>query len=60
MTISISSDAKWILGGFVAGFLTLAAMIIAVFLLLDTRIDAIAVDVATIKTTLETHVSEHP
>ena len=58
MTIAISSDAKWILGGLAAGFVLLGTMIVGAFLLLDGRIDTIAVDVATIKSTLEAHV-EH-
>ena len=57
MTIAISPDAKWILGGFAVGFVTVAGMIIGSFLLLDNRIDTLAVDVATIKTTLEQHVT---
>ena len=58
MTIAISPDAKWILGGLAAGFVLLGTMIVGTFLLLDSRIDTIAVDVATIKATLEAHV-EH-
>ena len=58
MTIAISPDAKWILGGLAAGFVLLGTMIVGAFLSLDSRIDAIAVDVATIKSTLEAHV-EH-
>ena len=56
MTIAIGPDAKWILGGLAAGFVLLGGMIVGAFLLLDSRIDAIAVDVATIKSTLEAHV----
>ena len=58
MTITISPDAKWILGGLAAGFVLLGMMIVGTFLLLDSRIDTVAVDVATIKSTLEAHV-EH-
>ena len=58
MTIAISPDAKWILGGLAAGFVLLGTMIVGAFLSLDSRIDAIAVDVATIKSTLDAHV-EH-
>ena len=58
MTIAISPDAKWILGGLAAGFVLLGTMIVGAFLSLDSRIGAIAVDVATIKSTLEAHV-EH-
>ncbi len=58
MTIAISPDAKWILGGLAAGFVLLGTMIVGAFLSLDSQIDATAVDVATIKSTLEAHV-EH-
>ena len=44
--------------GLAAGFVLLGTMIVGTFLLLDSRIDTIAVDVATIKSTLEAHV-EH-
>lgn len=44
--LAISTDAKWILGAFAAGFLALGGLILAVFNRLDTRIDAIAADVA--------------
>ena len=50
MSISISSDAKWILGGLVGGFLLLGTMIVGSYLLQDTRTDGIAEDVASIKT----------
>lgn len=56
MTIATSPDAKWILGALAAGFVLLGTMIVGAFLSLDSRIDAIAVDVATIKSTLEAHV----
>ena len=49
MSINISPDAKWILGGMAAGFLTLAGMTAGTFVMLDQRIDALAIDVATIK-----------
>ncbi len=49
MTVAISSDAKWILGGFAAGFVLLGTMIVGSFLLLDNRIDAIRADMATIR-----------
>ena len=44
----VSTDAKWILGAFATGFLVLGGLILTVFSRLDTRIDALAADVARI------------
>ena len=46
--LAISTDAKWILGAFATGFLVLGGLILTVFSRLDTRIDALAADVARI------------
>ena len=57
MTLAVSPDAKWILGGLAAGFVLLGTMIVGAFLLLDNRIDAVAVDVAAIRSTLDAHMA---